>query len=364
MRFKIAFDAKRIFNNLTGLGNYSRTLVKNIVEAYPEHEYHLFTPSIKDSSETKYFLTDRFVVHTPKIKLLGSIWRSTFIPSIIKKKKINIYHGLSHELPLFNIDKACKTVLTIHDLIYELYPNQFPLLDRLGYQIKYKKSINKADKIVAISESTKADLVNLYGTHESKINVIYQAANTYFKPAKIIKPLKERDYFLFVGSIIERKGVDKLISVYEQHPDLAQLKLIGGGGEYKQKMQSKVQSLNLEHKIEFVNQVSNLELLQYYQNAIATILISQYEGFGIPMIESLLCKTPVITSNISSLPEACGPGGILVNPDDISALHDAMVNIQDLDMWSKLQSNGNEHVISNFEGVALAHRMMKLYKSL
>ncbi|MBC7886238.1 MAG: glycosyltransferase, partial [Saprospiraceae bacterium] len=166
----IAFDAKRLFNNFTGLGNYSRTLVKNLQTYFPEHEYHLFTPAISKNEETTYFLDkDKFVIHTASFN--HPLWRSVGIAEEINKLNPDIFHGLSHEIP-FGVSKNVTKVVTFHDLIYEKYPEQFGLWDRWMFKLKYRSSAQRADAIVAISDSTKHDLSSLYNIKEQKISVI------------------------------------------------------------------------------------------------------------------------------------------------------------------------------------------------
>ena len=117
------------------------------------------------------------MIHTHKTKLLSGYWRTFNIPTILEEYSIDIYHGLSHELPLTRVPSRCKTVVSFHDLIYEIYPRQFPFFDQKSYRYKYSKAVKNADKIIAISESTKVDLVKWYNVRESKITVLYQAAN-------------------------------------------------------------------------------------------------------------------------------------------------------------------------------------------
>ncbi|HCV50011.1 MAG TPA: glycosyltransferase family 1 protein, partial [Saprospirales bacterium] len=128
-KLKIGFDAKRLFHNRTGLGNYSRTLVRNLQRLYPEHEYHLFTPKISQDSEVLYFLDkEKFIIHTCNGNF-GSFWRSRGVTKEINAVGMDIYHGLSHEIPLNSHSLDAKTVVTMHDLIFEYYPEQFGLLD-------------------------------------------------------------------------------------------------------------------------------------------------------------------------------------------------------------------------------------------
>jgi len=364
-KLKIGFDAKRLFNNNTGLGNYSRTLVRNLVENYPEHEYHLFTPKIGKHSFNDYFLSDRFVVHTPSAFQNGNLWRSIKIPDIVKKFKLDIYHGLSHELPLIKLPSNCHSVCTFHDLIFELFPEQFSFIDNLFFRLKYRRSARNADLIIAISESTKADMLELYHLNSDKVKVVYQSYNQYFNTSDV-RPFEDRKYFLFVGSLIQRKGVHLIIDAYLHHGDsLPAIKIIGGGkGTYAKDLKEKVEKNNLSHKIQFIGSVSNEQLKNYYQNAIATLLPAIYEGFGIPIVESLATGTPVVISSYSSLPEAAGPGAEIMRDYTSNALYDAMMQMLNPGNWQDKSSRGHSYVTTQFDGNHLSNQLMHIYRDL
>ncbi|MBK7010070.1 MAG: glycosyltransferase [Saprospiraceae bacterium] len=177
----IGFDAKRLFLNDTGLGNYSRTLVKNMMKLYPQHEYHLFTPSIRETSETQIFLNGDCHIHTPGKFEIKAVWRSRGMSKTINAMKLDVYHGLSHELPS-GISTATRTVVSMHDLIYEIYPQFFPWYNRWVYRWKYKTSCKKANHVIAISEATRKDLISRYHLDEKQVSVVYQSCGDYFKP--------------------------------------------------------------------------------------------------------------------------------------------------------------------------------------
>ena len=181
---KIGFDAKRAFYNNSGLGNYSRTLLKNLTNYYADNEYHLYSPGMPESSFSNFVKEQRNIkVHTPQhfiSKSFPSLWRSTGISSQLEQNGIGIYHGLSNELPLNISGKKIKKVVSIHDLIFLRYPELYPRMDRTIYNYKFKKACEDADVIVAISKQTKQDLIEFYGVNEQKIKLIYQSCNELF----------------------------------------------------------------------------------------------------------------------------------------------------------------------------------------
>lgn len=363
----IAFDAKRLFNNFTGLGNYSRTLVRNLQTFFPEHEYHLFTPKITQNEETAYFLNnEKFIVHTPSFN--SPMWRSVGMAADVNKLKPNIFHGLSHEIP-FGIHKSIKTVVTFHDLIYEKYPEQFGFMDRWMYKWKYRSSVRRTDHIIAISESTKEDLTSMYDVDEDKIRVIYQSCNEVFQIGEDEKTLDGvlanlRDYYLYVGSIIERKGLLSIVFAYAKLPDEYRkpFVVIGKGDKkYKQKVDDMIKYHGLASYFHFVNGISNEKLLAIYDRSFALVYPSIYEGFGIPVIESLFRSKPVITSLLSSLPEAAGPGALLINPFDPDEICLAMMELHDTKKYDRLSRDGYAYVNDRFSSESTATQLMDFY---
>ena len=207
----IGFDAKRAFHNGTGLGHYSRTLVRSLVEFYPGNQYYLFNPKHSSRFSIQGENIHEVVPKTFPSTMLRSLWRSSWVTKDLKKLGIHLYHGLSHEIP-FGIPKTgVKSVVTIHDLIHERYPEQYNPLDLKIYNKKYRYACQYADKIIAISKQTRQDIIDFYGIAEKKIVVCYQSCNPAFarevnndeKQAIKKKYSLPDEYFLYVGSVIE-----------------------------------------------------------------------------------------------------------------------------------------------------------------
>jgi glycosyltransferase involved in cell wall biosynthesis len=183
----IAFDAKRAFLNYSGLGNYARTLVKSLHEYYPENKYTLFTPRKSDNEFQQYISSQSNIsIEEPLSfidKKLRSRWRSYGITELLNDKHINVYHGLSNELP-FNISNfKGKKIVTIHDLIFLRYPKLYPFIDAQIYNKKFRHACDIADVIIAISEETKRDIEKYYFIPSEKIKVIYQSCDNLFYQA-------------------------------------------------------------------------------------------------------------------------------------------------------------------------------------
>ena len=360
----IGFDAKRAFHNGTGLGHYSRTLIRSLAEYFPEHEYYLFNPKASNS----------FDLSGPRLhevqpsgffqKLFTSAWRSSWVKQDLKRLKIDLYHGLSHEIPVGIQDTGIKSVVTIHDLIHERHPEQYNAIDVKIYNKKFRYACAHADQVIAISEQTKRDIMAFYGTPEEKISVCYQSCNPAFGQT-ISEQEKERvkkqyglpaQYFLYVGSLIERKNllnICKALFLLRSELDIP-LVVIGDGGQYKQQVKDFVNQNGLEKKVIFLSEQevarSSAEFRSaaifpaIYQSAIAMIYPSFFEGFGIPVLEALWSRLPVITSNVSCLPEAGGPGAHYVNPANADEIAAGMMKIiNDAAYADELRTKGWGH---------------------
>lgn len=372
--FRIGFDAKRLFNNFTGLGNYSRTLVANLATYYPEHAYFLFTPRLNPQEETHFFQNDPlFSVHTAKGKF-APLWRMRGMVRDLEKLDIQLYHGLSHEIPLKIQHTDIRTVVTIHDLLFKRFPDQYTPIDRSIYNGKFRYACEYADIVIAISEATKRDIIRYFSIPPEKIRVIYQSCHERFMQTKshsTIQNVQERyqlpsEYLLYVGSIIERKNLLGIIQAMEQLRPSFQLPLVvvgGGKGSYRNKVTSYIAAKHLEDRIHFI-QPESRDLPALYQQASIFLYPSFGEGFGIPILEALFSKTPVITSNVSSLPEAAGPDSYLVDPENIEGIRQGIEGILGDDQFRNQMVEKGYLYAQQFRGEPLTHQVMALYQEL
>lgn len=372
---KIGYDAKRLFHNFTGLGNYSRTLVANLAERFPTNEYHLFSPKLKKHRETNLFLENQppFFTHDAG-KVPAAFWRTFKMKDEIKNQKIDVFHGLSHEIPAGIQQMNLKTVVTIHDLAFKVYPKFFPFVDRKIYDIKFRYACEKADAVVAISESTKQDIIRFYDISEEKIKVIYQSCDSNFlvkktdeeRAAVLEKYGLPSEFLLYVGSIIQRKNLLTIIKAMEQLPNDLDIPLVvvGSGKAYFKKIKKYLTTNPIRNRIIFTKKIQFSDLPAIYQQAQLFIYPSVYEGFGIPIIEALYSGTPVISSPISSLPEAGGASSFYVDPTDSEAMKDGISKIlEDSDLRQKMISDGRKYV-RKFDAEKVTEEMMGLYASL
>lgn len=372
---KIGFDAKRLFHNFTGLGNYSRSLLKNLNRYADENlDLHLYSPKLSEHLRVQEFLnTPAYTVHD-KGQNSSILWRSSGIKKDLRQAGIEIYHGLSHELPIGIKGTGIKTVVSMHDLIFLKYPNQYPFLDRQIYNWKFSYAAKHADRVLAISESTKKDLIHYYNTPEEKIEILYQACDEQFyerkTPAEIQACQKQHklpeNYLLYVGSIIERKNLLQIVNAIELLPTSLKIPLVilGQGKSYVEKVREYIARKGMESLFVFCEHIPFSDFPAIYQQAKMFIYPSFYEGFGIPIIEALWSETPVIAADTSSLPEAGGPHSLYIDPNEPAELAEAIEKILTDEQLSHEMRLAGKVFVQKFHGRSLSQALVKLYKGL
>lgn len=373
---KIGFDSKRLYCNSTGLGNYSRSLVKNLQQYFPDNEYFLYTSTLKKTAETSFFYDNpAFQTYVAKT-VFKSFWRSFSMAKQLKKDGIELYHGLSNEIPAQLKKNNIKSIVTVHDLIFKTLPTTYPLIDRNIYNQKFRNSCLNADRIIAISKNTKKDLISFYDIDPEKIEVIYQSCNPlYYKEAEegfgnnVLEKCKlPSEYLLFVGSIEKRKNLNIILDSYQYlSPEFKiPLVVVGGGKAYKNEILQKIKANGLEKQVIWIEGLrDNYALKLIYQNAQALIYPSLYEGFGLPVVEALLSKTPVITSSLSSLPEAGGPNSLYVDPTKPEEVANAIESVlANIELRNTMIESGYDYASNMFSPKRLSGQMMSCYKKL
>lgn len=245
------------------------------------------------------------------------LWTQIFLPlNLYKNKNIDIFFSPAHYLPRFS---PVKTVVTIHDLSFLYFPKDFLLKDL--YQLKFwtKYSIKKANKIIAVSKTTKKDIIKNYHIPERKIEVIYNGfeKTSTIKTKKFTLKIQNKPYILYVGTIQPRKNIDVLIEAFSKFKLLYpnnQLIIAGKKGWLYKDIFQKVINLGLEDSVFFTDYVSENQLIFLYKNAFCLVMPSLYEGFGLPILEAMNFDCPVISSYSSSLPEIAGDAAIYFDP--------------------------------------------------
>jgi glycosyltransferase involved in cell wall biosynthesis len=368
---RIGFDAKRFFHNKTGLGNYSRSLVKILSDGYPGNEYLLFNPKkISKFTLQNYNLNVIEIIPTNFLhKKLRSLWRLIFISNEIKNYNIKIYHGLSGELPL-GLNNKIKKIVTIHDLIFIRYPKLYNFFDRKIYFWKFKFAANKADIVIAISEQTKKDIVEFLNINPKKIKVVYQGCQDVFKKEYTFDEKKvvaekynlPEKFILNVGTIEERKN---LLTIVKSIKDIdIPLVIIGKKTSYYNEIQQYIIVHEMEERVFHLSKLDTIELAIIYQLATIFVYPSIFEGFGIPIIEALYSKTPVITTNSGVFPEAGGPHSIYINPINIEELAEKIILLLNNEVLRNEIADKGYKFVQKFNDKSIADQLMNCYIGL
>jgi glycosyltransferase involved in cell wall biosynthesis len=369
----IGFDAKRAFRNFTGLGNYSRAVISILSDFYPDNHYFLYTPFYKKHPLLSFANRPNLIVRGPEgfLKRLPAAWRSVGVASDISFDKVQLFHGLTGELPVAMNTKV-RTVVTIHDLIFLRYPEYYKPFDRWIYARKYKSACERADLVIAISEQTKRDVIDFFGIDERKIRLVYQGCDAQFyrtaseREKQIVQALYHlpEKYILYVGTIESRKNLATLVKALATLPEYVHLVVVGKETAYAAKVKEEIAALKLTHRVLFLNAVAFVHLPVIYQQAQVFCLPSLFEGFGIPVLEAINSKVPVVTSDISSLPEAGGPGQLYVDPTSETEIATAIRRILDNPgLREQVVAAGLEHA-QLFKEESIAKNLWNTYKEL
>lgn len=373
----IGFDGKRIVRNNTGLGNYCRTLINDMIRCNdkdkklliycPDKGRDALRNQILESPNSSFVYPDK-----KRGKIYKGLWRTKKIVKQLLNDNVDIYHGLSGELPLGLKDSGIKGIVTIHDLIFLRHPEYYHWFDRKIYTWKFHQTLRQADHIIAISECTKRDILEFGDFNSDKISVIYQSCNPRFAEIPSQEDIRNtiekyklpKRYLLNVGTIEERKNLMLAVRALTKLPEDIHLVAVGRQTRYAEKVRKEAETLDVSHRLHLLSGVSNNELNVIYKNAELFVYPSRYEGFGIPIIEAIFSGLAVVASTGSCLEEAGGPHCLYVNPDDYERMAKAVVQLiddkEDRDRRIKLSLE----YVQKFKGSNLAAQVFDIYKEL
>lgn len=363
---KIAFDGKRFFNNGSGLGNYSRDLVRIMATYFPDNQYFILNNKKSERGKEIVELENVSFLETSK----GKLSRQFKMGKDVQNADCDIFHGLSGELPLKWNEKPIKKIVTIHDLIFLRYPEYYSFFDRKIHFWKFKKAATQADLIIAISEQTKRDIIKFLKVDESKIRVVYQGCHQSFKEKKsadIFNSAKDKfklpeKFILNVGTIEERKNLLNIVKAINGTE--IPLVVIGKKTKYFDKVQKFIKKNNLQNQVYFLENVSMEELAAIYQLAEIFVYPSVFEGFGIPVIEALFSGTAVITSNTSSLPEAGGKDSLYINPYHTDDLKSKILFLWNNEAERNRRAEKGLEYVQKFKDKNIADELMRVYNEV
>lgn len=374
----IAFDGKRASSNNTGLGNYSRFILETISNYYNNYNYISYIPQ-KASNQKYNNIINRYDCLQSKLpksffwrKILNPLWRQLGVTANLKRDKVTIYHGLSNELPFFIPKNKIKTLVTIHDLIFIRYPQFYKGIDRYIYKFKLKHALKNADKIIAVSECTKRDIVSFFNIDTQKIEVVYQSCSVIFSKSysqETQEYVKNKyklpeNYILNVGTIEERKNALLIVKAMRYIDSDVKLVILGRKTDYIEQINKYILQYSLSDRVLIFDRIDNEDLPLFYLMSKIFVYPSIYEGFGIPIIEALSMSKPVIATKGSCLEEAGGQNSIYVSADDEDELAKAIDKVlKDTDLQNKMIKEGLEYV-KKFDDKIIAENLMKCYIEL
>ncbi|MDE5876609.1 MAG: glycosyltransferase family 4 protein [Muribaculaceae bacterium] len=331
MSITIGFDAKRAVANMTGLGNYSRFVIEALAERRPDIHLRLYTPRMHENARLHHInILPNVVYGFPTGNFSrGSLWRSWGITKQLKLDGVTLYHGLSNELPLNIASSGIRTVLTMHDVIYRRLPECYNPVDRKIYDFKYGRSCRIADRIIAVSQRTKDDVTELYGVDPDRIDVVYQGCDAAFRRMRTdiekretAHRLKLPDRFLLqVGTVERRKNLELTIRALSLLPEDVHLVIVGHDNNgYKAYCTHLAEQLRVVERIVWLEALDFVDLPTLGQMAEVICYPSRYEGFGIPVLEGLESRRPVVAATGSCLEEAGGEAAYYVDPNDVRGM--------------------------------------------
>ena len=364
---RIAVDARPLAQSTAGIGRYTESVLCKLIPKGGRWFLYSDRPLIKDYSD----LGD-VVVRVPEKKILpGALWAQWGFVRWAKNDAVDVFWSPRHHLPIFLPGKI-KKLVTIHDLVWIRYPGS---MKRLGWLLEFLLmpiSLLLADKIISVSEFTADEIRKVFRISAGKIETIPLAAYDYPQdnpqdsdvPAEITK----QDYFLFVGTPEPRKNLKRLLMAFSdllsEVDGTPSLVIIGGNGWGSAETSELVQDLGLQQNVVLLDHIGDCVLEQVYQHAMALVMPSLYEGFGLPILEAMSHGVPVITGNCSAMPEVAGDGALLVNPVSVAEIKAAMRKLYvDAEMRTELGQKARKQA-EKFSWQLTADRTLALIKRL
>jgi glycosyltransferase involved in cell wall biosynthesis len=369
---QIGFDAKRAFFNRSGLGNYSRQAIALLSQFYPENDYILYSP--KPQQSIPFYSAKNISLKGPRKaihKYFSSYWRSIALAKQLVDDRIDLFHGLSNELPKNIYKTGIPSVVTIHDLIFLRFPQFYNPIDRMIYSKKFRYAAQQASRVIAISNQTKNDLIEFFNIPDSRIDVVYQGCEQIFQETvsetKRINVLSNYDipkqFILTVGTIEGRKNLLNIVKAMHKGKIDMPLVAIGMATSYIEKVRNYIEQEKIKN-IYFLHNVSSEDLPAFYQQAELFVYLSLFEGFGIPIIESLVSGTPVITSKGGCFSEAGGSSSIYIDPENIDEIASAIKSVIDhAAIRDDMIKNGFAYA-QQFKHDVIAKNLMNVYNKV
>ncbi len=366
----IGFDAKRVFHNATGLGNYARDVLRILHRHRPEHALIAYNP--RPARLPFELVGERFRVQGPRRLLdraFPALWRTRGVVADLRADGVQVFHGLSSELPLGIERSGVAAVVTVHDLIFERLPELYRPIDRRIYAAKARSAVRRAGIIITYSEQTRRDLLELYSVPEARLRLVRLTCHEAFRtpvPEERLREVAARwalpdRFVLAVGTIERRKNLLVALRALEGLPGVSLL-AVGRPTAYADELLAFAGSHGLSGRFRILTGVPTPDLAAMYRLATASVYPSLYEGFGIPIVEALSCGTPVVTTQGGCFEEAGGPGTAYVDPNDADALRETLrAVVEDEGRRARMREAGLRHA-ARFGEEGIAAGLVQAYE--
>jgi glycosyltransferase involved in cell wall biosynthesis len=350
---KIAVNTRLLLKNkLEGIGWFTYETLSRITRQHKEHQfYFIFDRKFNDEFIFSDNITPVVIYPQARHPFLYYFWFEYSIPFILNKIRPDLFFSPDGYL---SISTRIKSMHVIHDLNFEYYPQDLPYFERKYYSHFFPKYVQKANRIATVSEYTKNDIIKLYNIDKEKIDVVYNGASDAFQP---ISEEKKRmvwekysggkPYFVFVGALHPRKNLANLFKAFDSfshsNPGGIKLMIVGEKMWWTKEIKDAYEQMKHRDNVVFSGRLGFNELTDVVASALALTYVSYFEGFGIPIMEAFYAGTPVITSNVTSMPEVAGDAAFLIDPFSIDSISDAMRKISaDENLRKSLIEKGNE----------------------
>ncbi len=353
---RIGVNARFLLKDkLEGIGWFSYETLLRITREHPEHEFFFFfdRPFHKDFLFSKN-ITPIVLYPQARHPFLFYLFFEWSIPYALKKYKIDYFISPDGYLPL---SSNVPSLAVIHDIAFEHRSTDVGKLMLRYYRYYFPKFAKKASRIATVSEYSKRDLINTYKISENKIDVVFNGSNELYTPINKVQQENTKtrysnncEYFIYVGSLNPRKNIANLLKAFDKFKESdttnKKLLIVGKVMFDNKHFKSEFESMQYKTDVLFTGRLSNEELHLVLASAVALVYIPFYEGFGIPILEAFNCNTPVITSNVTSLPEVAANAAILVDPNNVNEIAESMKLILDLNVREKLNIRMKERILN------------------
>ena len=336
---RIGINARYAQRQITGIERYTVELIKHIGKIDTKDRFTLFfnkhepVPNLSDNPHFSSYVS-RFPTRSTPMRIL---WDELILYFEIVKNRIDVFHGPSFVVPVLK-PKSCRYIITVHHLSWLYYPERFTFFNRLVFTFFLPRSIRNADKIIADSYATKKDIIKFFKVPSKKIKVIYLGIDDGLYTLKKDREDQEKrtevlhkynlpdKYILSIGSLLPRKNVVNIIRAFHELRKKGReekLVIIGKKAWLYEQIFNVIKQFNLKDDVIFTGYVDDKDLPCLYGSARLLLFPSLYEGFGLPILEAMASGCPVITSNVSSMPEVAGDAALLVNPNSVREITEA-----------------------------------------